>query len=138
MSDNRDRTYCREHCKGFRDTGGRCFADGECEKYTEFMRNHGNTESRKHGPKNNCQLSTVNCQLNEVRNSVNPDISESDVEHYADVVEAVFVAENKVMPAWKERLQQAATLNSADRLHLARDYTRAIAREILLNQQVDE
>ena len=73
-----------------------------------------------------------------IRNSVNPDISESDVEHYADVVEAVFAAENKVMPAWRERLQQAATLNSADRLHLARDYTRAIAREILSNQQVDE
>ena len=69
-----------------------------------------------------------------VRNSASPGISESDVEHYADVVEAVFAAENKVMPAWKERLQQAATLNSADRLHLARDYTRAIAREILDNQ----
>ena len=35
---SRDRTYCREHCKGFRDTRGRCFADGECEKYTEYYR----------------------------------------------------------------------------------------------------
>lgn len=118
-TDTRDRTYCREHCKGFRDTGGLCFADGECEKYTEYMRKRKSVNSS-------------------VRNSVNPDISESDVEHYADVVEAVFAAENKVMPAWKERLQQAPTLNSADRLHLARDYTRAIAREILENQQIDE
>lgn len=39
MSDTRDRTFCRKHCKGFRDTGGRCFADGECEKYTEYMKN---------------------------------------------------------------------------------------------------
>lgn len=60
--------------------------------------------------------------------------TDAEVEHYADVVEAVFAAENKVMPAWKERLQQAPTLNSADRLHLARDYTRAIAREILCAQ----
>lgn len=87
------------------------------------MRNHGNTEPRNHGNKKGGE-----------RKSVNPDISESDVEHYADVVEAVFAAENKVMPAWKERLQQAPTLNSADRLHLARDYTRAIAREILSAQ----
>ena len=65
-------------------------------------------------------------------------VSAADVEHYADVVEAVFVAEGKVMPAWRERLQQAHTLNSAERLHLARDYTRAIAREILSNQRVDE
>ena len=111
----KDRTYCRSHCKGFRDTGGRCFADGECEDYTKHMK----------------KQKSVNPP---VRNSVNPDISESDVEHYADVVEAVFAAENKVIPAWKERLQQAATLNSADRLHLARDYTRAIAREILSAQ----
>lgn len=33
-----DRTYCREHCKGFRETGGLCFADGACEKYTQYMR----------------------------------------------------------------------------------------------------
>lgn len=135
MSDYRDRTYCRSHCKGFRESGGRCFADGECDKYTEYMRNHGNTESRNHGNKKGGERKSVNPS---VRNSVNPDISESDVEHYADVVEAVFAAENKVMPAWKERLQQAATLNSADRLHLARDYTRAIAREILLHQQIGE
>lgn len=113
--DYRDRTYCRKHCKGFRESGGRCFADGECEKYTEYMRGRKSANPS-------------------VRNSVNPDISESDVEHYADVVEAVFAAENKVMPAWRERLQQATTLNSADRLHLARDYTRAIAREILSAQ----
>ncbi len=87
------------------------------------MRTHGNTEPRNHGNKKGGE-----------RNSVNPAISESDVEHSADVVEAVFAAENKVMPAWKERLQQAPTLNSADRLHLARDYTRAIAREILSAQ----
>ena len=23
--------YCQENCKGYRDTGGKCFADGECE-----------------------------------------------------------------------------------------------------------
>ena len=63
--------------------------------------------------------------------------TDAEVEHYADVVEAVFAAENKVLPAWRERLQQAANLNSADRLHLARDYTRAIAREILENQSGD-
>lgn len=118
-SDNRDRTYCREHCKGFRESGGRCFADGECEAYTKHMR----------------KQKSVNPS---VRNSVNPDISDAEVDHYADVVEAVFAAENKVMPAWRDRLQQAPTLNSADRLHLARDYTRAIAREILENQQTDE
>jgi hypothetical protein len=39
--DDRDRTYCRLHCKGFRDTGGLCFADGECEAYTKHM-NHMN------------------------------------------------------------------------------------------------
>ena len=33
-----DRTYCRGHCKGFRETGGLCFADGACEKYTQYMR----------------------------------------------------------------------------------------------------
>lgn len=33
--DDRDRTFCRQHCKGFRDTGGLCFADGECEDYTK-------------------------------------------------------------------------------------------------------
>lgn len=101
----KDRTYCREHCKGFQDTGGRCFADGECEDYTEYMR------KKK---------------------------EDADVEHFADVVEAVFRAESKVLPEWKERLQQIPMLNSADRLHLARDYTRAIAREILSNQQIDE
>ena len=37
-TDTRDRTYCREHCKGFRDTGGLCFADGECEAYTQHHR----------------------------------------------------------------------------------------------------
>lgn len=135
MSDTRDRTYCREHCKGFRDTGGRCFADGECEKYTEYMRNYGTTEPRNHGNAEARKKKSVNPS---VRNSANPGINDADVEHYADVVEAVFAAENKVLPAWRERLQQAPTLNSADRLHLARDYTRAIAREILLNQQVDE
>lgn len=125
---SRDRTYCREHCKGFRESGGRCFADGECEDYTKHMKNERRKTKDEKQPSANPSI----------RNSVNPDISESDVEHYADVVEAVFAAENKVMPAWRERLQQAATLNSADRLHLARDYTRAIAREILSNQQVDE
>ena len=38
--DTRDRTYCRQHCKGFRDTGGLCFADGECEAYTKNKRNY--------------------------------------------------------------------------------------------------
>ena len=90
--DTRDRTYCRQHCKGFRDTGGLCFADGECDNW------------RRH---------------------------QKLLNHYADVVEAVFKAENKVRPEWRERLQQAATLNSAERLHLARSYTLAIAQEIL-------
>jgi len=35
MSDDRDRTYCREHCRGFQETGGLCFADGECAEYTK-------------------------------------------------------------------------------------------------------
>lgn len=35
---NRDRTYCREHCRGFQETGGLCFADGECEEYTKNTR----------------------------------------------------------------------------------------------------
>lgn len=120
MSDPRDRTYCREHCKGFRESGGRCFADGECEDYTKHMK-----KQQKHSPKG-------------VSGEGAPSISAADVDHYADVVEAVFVAENKVLPEWRERLQQAPTLNSADRLHLARDYTRAIAREILENQTIDE
>ena len=118
QQDPRDRTFCREHCKGFRESGGRCFADGECEKYTEHMKN----ERRK----------TKNKPLTKAEPSA------ADVEHFADVVEAVFVAENKVLPEWRERLQQVPTLNSADRLHLARNYTRAIAREILENQMKDE
>lgn len=130
MSDNRDRTYCREHCRGFRESGGRCFADGECEKYTEYMK-----KQQKHSPKG--FLSPENGGT-EGGIKEGASFSAADVEHYADVVEAVFVAENKVLPEWRERLQQAPTLNSADRLHLARDYTRAIAREILSNQQVDE
>lgn len=64
--------------------------------------------------------------------------TDADVEHYADVVEAVFRAEAAVLPEWKERLQLAPTLNSADRLHLARDYTRAIAREILNGQTITD
>lgn len=122
MSDTRDRTYCREHCKGFRESGGRCFADGECEDYTEHMRRKTKDEKPL----------TLNP---EPLTKAEP--SAADVEHFADVVEAVFRAEAKVLPEWKERLQQIPTLNSADRLHLARDYTRAIAREILENQSGD-
>lgn len=118
--DYRDRTYCRSHCKGFRDTGGRCFADGECEKYTEYM-------AKKKQP--------LTIHLEPLTKAAPTD---AEVEHYADVVEAVFRAEEAVLPEWKERLLQAPTLNSADRLHLARDYTRAIAREILNGQTITD
>jgi len=28
-----DNEYCEKHYKGYRDTGGRCFADGRCDAY---------------------------------------------------------------------------------------------------------
>ena len=43
--DTRDRTYCRLHCKGFRDTGGLCFADGECEDYTKHMKENESSKT---------------------------------------------------------------------------------------------
>lgn len=32
-----DNEYCEKHCKGYRDTGGRCFADGRCDAYWEYQ-----------------------------------------------------------------------------------------------------
>ena len=45
QQDTRDRTYCRQHCKGFRDTGGLCFADGECEAYTKNMKENESSKT---------------------------------------------------------------------------------------------
>ena len=39
-------SYCQEHCKGYRDTGGRCFFDGGCEakrKAEQNIANHQKT-----------------------------------------------------------------------------------------------
>lgn len=33
-----DNEYCEKHCKGYRDTGGRCFADGRCDAYWEYQK----------------------------------------------------------------------------------------------------
>lgn len=30
--------YCEKHCKGYRDTGGRCFSDGRCDAYLEYQK----------------------------------------------------------------------------------------------------
>lgn len=32
--------YCQENCKGYRDTGGKCFADGECEAKKKAEQNY--------------------------------------------------------------------------------------------------
>ena len=41
--------YCEKHCKGYRDTGGRCFADGRCDAYWECQKQKGtmNENNRK-------------------------------------------------------------------------------------------
>lgn len=49
-----DRTYCREHCKGFRETGGLCFADGACEKYTQYMKKKQNAPKDESLPEGHC------------------------------------------------------------------------------------
>lgn len=36
-----DNEYCEKHCKGYRDTGGRCFADGRCDAYWEYQKQKG-------------------------------------------------------------------------------------------------
>jgi hypothetical protein len=36
--------YCQENCKGYRDTGGKCFADGECEAKKKAEQNHSWSE----------------------------------------------------------------------------------------------
>ena len=33
-----DNEYCEKHCKGYRDTGGRCFFDGRCDAYREYKK----------------------------------------------------------------------------------------------------
>ena len=33
-----DNEFCEKHCKGYRDTGGRCFADGRCGAYWEYQK----------------------------------------------------------------------------------------------------
>ena len=36
-----DNEFCEKHCKGYRDTGGRCFADGRCDAYWEYQKQKG-------------------------------------------------------------------------------------------------
>jgi hypothetical protein len=36
-----DNEYCEKHCKGYYDTGGRCFADGRCDAYLEYQKQKG-------------------------------------------------------------------------------------------------
>lgn len=36
-----DNEYCEKHCKGYRDTGGRCFADGRCDAYWKYQKQKG-------------------------------------------------------------------------------------------------
>lgn len=52
--DSRGRTYCRQHCKGFRETGGLCFADGACEKYTQYMKKKQNAPKDESLPEGHC------------------------------------------------------------------------------------
>jgi hypothetical protein len=33
-----DNEYCEKHCKGYQDTGGRCFANGRCDAYWEYQK----------------------------------------------------------------------------------------------------
>jgi hypothetical protein len=40
-----DNEYCEKHCKGYRDTGGRCFADGRCDAYWEYQKQKGTMEN---------------------------------------------------------------------------------------------
>jgi hypothetical protein len=42
-----DNEYCEKHCKGYRDTGGRCFADGRCDAYWEYQQSRGNNQGNQ-------------------------------------------------------------------------------------------
>ena len=34
--------FCKDNCKGYNDTGGKCFCDGGCETYNNFVKKHNN------------------------------------------------------------------------------------------------
>ena len=42
-----DNEYCEKHCKGYRDTGGRCFADGRYDAYWEYQKQKGTMKEKQ-------------------------------------------------------------------------------------------
>ena len=42
-----DNEYCETHCKGYRDTGGRCFFDDRCDAYREYQKQKETMEKVK-------------------------------------------------------------------------------------------
>ena len=45
-----DNEYCEKHCKGYRDTSGRCFVDGFCDAYYEHQKNKMNVSGDSYCP----------------------------------------------------------------------------------------
>lgn len=56
---------------------------------------------------------------------------EEIIEHLSDVVAAVFSAEGKILPQWKERLQQTRDADEDTKYQLYREYLRAVAEELV-------
>lgn len=55
---------------------------------------------------------------------------EETIKSLAQIANAVFWAENRLAPAWKQRLKEADKLPKAQKRKLAEEYCLAIATEI--------
>ena len=58
---------------------------------------------------------------------------EQMIEHWCDIVRAVFWAEDAIPEIWEERLREAKTAEPELRDKICDGYVRAIATEIVLN-----
>lgn len=58
---------------------------------------------------------------------------EQMIEHWCDIVRAVFMAEDAIPEIWNERLREAKTAEPELRDKICDGYVRAIATEIVLH-----
>lgn len=58
---------------------------------------------------------------------------EEMIEHWCDIVRAVFTAEDRLPAIWMERLKEAKKAEPAERDRICDGYVRAIAEELVSN-----